>query len=137
MEPAVYAGQTVLVDRFTYVISSPKIGDVIAFLPNGNQNSHYYVKRIVAVPGDKLIVRDGVLYVNGIESAWVKEPLEFPGITQNELVLKTGEFFCLGDNADESEDSRSANIGPVNESDIIGKVWFRAGCKKAGMGFVK
>ena len=47
MEPALYNGQEVLINRFIYKITSPKRGDVIAFLPNGNQNSHYYLKRIV------------------------------------------------------------------------------------------
>ena len=52
MEPTLENGQQIFIDRFLYVLSSPKAGDVVAFLPNGNENSHYYVKRVVAGPGD-------------------------------------------------------------------------------------
>ena len=58
-------------------------------------------------------------------------------IAANEFVLGNGEYFCIGDNSGNSEDSRSANIGPVKEKDILGKVWFRAPCEELGMGFVK
>lgn len=137
MEPALYNEQQVFINRFIYVVSSPHRGDVIVFLPNGNENAHYYVKRVVAVPGDKIVISNGVFYVNGIESPWVTERIFDPGIAENELILGIGEYFCIGDDPGNSEDSRSANIGPVQESDIIGKVWFRAACDEAGMGFVK
>lgn len=137
MEPTLYSGQKIYVDRFLYVLSSPKRGDIIVFLPNGNENAHYYVKRVVAVPGDHLLVKEGTLFVNGIESEWVTEYLSEPGIAQNGLTLETGEFFCIGDNPANSEDSRSANIGAVKAADIIGKVWFHASCGEQGMGFVK
>lgn len=137
MEPTLYNGQKIFVDRFLYVLSSPKKGDVVVFLPNGNENSHYYVKRVVAVPGDRLVIRDGTLYVNGLESEWVTEYIGDPGIVTNELTLDNGEYFCIGDNPGNSEDSRSANIGPVLDSDIIGKAWFRTKCDEQGMGFVK
>ena len=137
MEPVLYNEQTVYINRFLYLVSSPARGDVVVFLPNGNENSHYYVKRVVAVPGDRIVVSNGVLYVNGLESPWVKERISDPGIAVNELTLGLGEYFCIGDNPGNSEDSRSANIGPVQEADIIGKVWFRASCKEIGMGFVK
>lgn len=137
MEPTLYNGQKIYIDRFLYILSSPKQGDVVVFLPNGNENAHYYVKRIVAVPGDRLVVKDGVLYVNGLESPWVTEKLVEAGIAGNEFTLESGEYFCIGDNPGNSEDSRSANIGPVKETDIIGRVWFRGKCSELGMGFVK
>lgn len=137
MEPTLYNGQKVYINRFVYVVSSPERGDVVAFLPNGNENAHYYVKRVVALPGDKIMVSDGVFYVNGLESPWVTERIMDPGIVQNELTLAAGEYFCIGDNPGNSEDSRSANIGPVQESDIIGEVWFRAACEEQGLGLVK
>lgn len=137
MEPTLYNGQQIFVNRFFYVLSSPKKGDVVVFLPNGNENSHYYVKRVVAVPGDHLVIKDGTLFVNGIESEWVTDYISDPGIAANEFTLESGEYFCIGDNPGNSEDSRSANIGPVKADDIIGKAWFRTGCEELGMGFVK
>ena len=137
MEPTLYNGQKIFINSFLYLISSPKRGDVVVFLPNGNENAHYYVKRLVAVPGDNVVIRDGILYVNGEESRWVTEKLADAGIAVNELLLENGEFFCIGDNPGSSEDSRSANIGPVKETEIIGKVWFRAPCEEVSMGFIK
>ena len=137
MEPTLYNGQKIFINRFLYVLSTPKAGDVLVFLPNGNENAHYYVKRVVAVPGDKILIKDGTLYVNGLESSWVTGRLADAGIAANEFVLDSGEYFCIGDNPGNSEDSRSANIGPVEEKDIIGKAWFHTSCEEAGMGLVK
>jgi signal peptidase I len=137
MEDALYNGQTVLIDRLSYILFDPKAGDVVVFLPNGNVNSHYYIKRIVAVPGDKVRISDGILYVNDIESELIDEKIMDAGIAENEITLGSGEYFCIGDNVGNSEDSRSANIGPVNESDIIGSVWFKFKCESDKMGFVK
>ena len=137
MESTLYSGQEILIDRFRYVISSPKAGDVVVFLPNGNEKAHYYVKRVVAIPGDTVLIEKGVLYVNGVQSQWPDERILDAGIAENELTLGKGEYFCLGDNINNSEDSRSANIGSVKDEDIIGKVWFASACKEAGPGFVK
>lgn len=137
MEPTLYNSQQVFVNRLFYVFSSPRKGDVVIFLPNGNENTHYYVKRVLAAPGDTVLIEDGVLYVNGEESEWVTEKVLDAGIAANELTMGSGEYFCLGDNVNNSEDSRSANIGPVKEGELIGKVWFHLRCDEDGVGFVK
>ena len=137
MEPTLENGQQIFIDRFLYVLSSPKAGDIVAFLPNGNENSHYYVKRVVAGPGDKGRIADGTLYVNGQESKWVTERILDAGIAENEIILGNKEYFCIGDNPNNSEDSRSANIGPVEEGDMIGKAWFHLKSGTDGIGFIK
>ena len=137
MEPALYNGQTIYIDRFSYMLGNPKAGDVVVFLPNGNKNAHYYVKRVLAVPGDEITIRDGMCYVNGEKSSYVFEKIEDPGIAVNKLVLDVDAYFCMGDNSDNSEDSRSANIGPVKDSDILGRVWFHGSNEETGMGFVE
>lgn len=137
MEPTLENGQQIFIDRFLYVLSSPKAGDVVAFLPNGNENSDYYVKRVVAGPGDKVRIADGTLYVNGQESKWVTERILDAGIAENEIILGNKEYFCIGDNPNNSEDSRSANIGPVEEGDMIGKAWFHLKSGTDGIGFIK
>lgn len=138
MEPGLENGQKVLINRYAYLLTSPKEGDVVAFLPNGNENSHYYVKRVVACPGDTVQIIDGRLYVNGLqvdEEAYDK--MATAGIAENPIILGSDEYFVLGDNRNNSEDSRSANIGPIKGKDIIGKVWFHLGSKTDGIGFVK
>lgn len=137
MEPALENGQKILVNRFIYTLSSPKRGDVVVFLPNGNENAHYYVKRVVAVPGDNIKIENYTLFVNGEESTLVTEKILDGGIAENEFTLKMGEYFCIGDNPNNSEDSRSANIGPVKLDDIIGEAWFKMSLGKNKMGFIK
>ena len=88
----------VLVNRFIYMLSAPKRGDVVVFLPNGNENTHYYAKRVAAVPGDTVMIEDEVLYVNGKQSEWVTEKILDSGIAENEFTLAGGEYFCIGDN---------------------------------------
>ncbi|MDE5596325.1 MAG: signal peptidase I, partial [Lachnospiraceae bacterium] len=65
MEPALSNGQEILINRFVYKLSSPKRGDVVVFLPNGNQNTHYYVKRIIALPGETVQILNGKVYIDG------------------------------------------------------------------------
>lgn len=139
MEPGLYSGQTILVNKVIYRVSAPKRGDVIVFLPHGNQNSHDYVKRVVAVSGDTVQILNGILYVNGemVETKEEYDKIADAGIAENELKLQSGEYFVLGDNRNNSEDSRSANIGVVNEEDIIGKAWFHLTSEDMGIGFIK
>lgn len=137
MEDELYNGQTVFLDRFSYIFSSPKENDVVAFLPNGNQNSHYYIKRIVAVPGDRVRITDGKLYVNDILREEDFDKMEKAGTAENEIFLRKGEYFVLGDNRNSSEDSRSLNIGPVKKEDISGRVWMKAGNGEGTFGLVK
>lgn len=137
MEKSLSNGQGILIDRFVYVLSTPKEGDVVVFLPNGNENAHFYVKRVVAVPGDEVYIQNGILYVNGNESKWIDDKILDSGIVENPLTMQSGEYFCVGDNINNSEDSRSANVGPVRESDIIGRAWLRLSCENSGMGFIK
>ena len=65
MNPTIENGEEILVNRFVYKLKKPKANDVIVFLPNGNEKSHYYVKRVIGVPGDKIQIKNGAVYVNG------------------------------------------------------------------------
>ena len=139
MEPEGYNGQTVLVNRLFNLFVGPSEGDIIVFLPNGNENSHYYVKRVVATSGDKVQIIDGCLYINGVlneEDDEKYDKMEDAGIAANEIKLGSGEYFVLGDNRNSSEDSRSANIGIVKTSMIIGKVWFKLSLNGENGGFI-
>lgn len=126
MSPQLEDGDEVLIDRFIYKFVSPKAGDIIAFLPNGNTNTHYYLKRVMAVPGDTVQIKNGVVFVNGEEiSEEVEvERMEDAGIAASEITLSEDEYFVLGDNRNNSEDSRFANIGNIKENYIIGRAWF-------------
>ena len=139
MEPVLYNGQEVLINRLSYRFSSPKRGDIIAFLPNGNQNSHYYLKRVVGLPGETIQIVGGYVTIDGVplEEDEAYDKIADAGIADAEVLLGNDEFFVLGDNRNNSEDSRSGNIGPVSKKTIAGKVWFHLSCKEDGIGFVK
>lgn len=139
MEPALHNGQEILMNRILYRISMPKRGDVVVFLPNGNKNSHYYVKRVVGLPGETVQIRDGNVYIDGVllaENEQFDKMID-PGIAQNELLLASDEFFVLGDNRNSSEDSRSGNIGAVRKDTIIGKAWFHMEVGDESMGLIE
>ena len=139
MEPVLFNGQEILMNRILYRISMPKRGDVIVFLPNGNQNSHFYVKRVVGLPGETIQIRDGNVYIDGALLAEEErfDKIADPGIAENELLLGTDEFFVLGDNRNSSEDSRSGNIGAVKKNTIIGKAWFHLSVEDQPMGMIE
>lgn len=139
MEPALHNGQEILMNRILYRISTPRRGDVIVFLPNGNQNTHFYVKRVVGLPGETVQIREGSVYIDGVllEENELFDKIADPGIAQNELLLEGDEFFVLGDNRNSSEDSRSGNIGAVKKDDIVGKAWFHMAAQGDSMGMIE
>jgi len=138
MESSLMNGEEVFVNRFIYNLTQPKSGDVVVFLPNGNEKSHYYIRRVIGTPGDTVLIEDGLVYVNGepYEEESELAAIENPGIAEEPVTLNDDEFFVLGDNRNNSEDSRYANIGIVKKEYIEGKAWFRF--KSLGnMGFVR
>ncbi len=139
MEPALHNGQEILMNRILYRISTPRRGDVVVFLPNGNQNTHFYVKRVVGLPGETVQIREGNVYIDGVllEENELFDKIADPGIAQNEVLLEGDEFFVLGDNRNSSEDSRSGNIGAVKKDDIIGKAWFHLAAQGDSMGMIE
>lgn len=138
MEPGMYNGQSIFLNRLIYKISNPRVGDVVVFLPNGNEKSHYYVKRVVGAPGDTLYIKNGVLYVNDEpQESYFNDRIAEAGILENELTLEDNEYFVIGDNCNNSEDSRSANIGSIKKEYIIGKAWFKMASGDSAIGLVK
>ena len=138
MEPSLYNGQEIFLNRLIYKVASPREGDVIVFLPNGNEKSHYYVKRVVGVPGDTLYIKNGILYVNdeAVEQYFNDRIVE-PGLLESEVMLEEDEYFVIGDNCNNSEDSRSGNIGGVKKDNIIGKAWFHMSAEEESMGLIE
>ena len=128
MEPTLASGDRVLTNRLIYNMTSPKRGDLVVFKPNGNENSHYYIKRVVGLPGEKIQIIDGFIYIDG--EVLVEEikfdKMEYAGTAEEELTLGEDEFFVLGDNRNASEDSRNAEIGNIRKQDIESQAWFNA-----------
>ncbi len=139
MKPVLYNSQEVLINKASYILFKPKAGDIIAFYPHGNKNSHLYVKRVVAEGGDTVLIQNGHLYVNGdlFEDEDLYDYMEFAGLAENEIHLEKDEVFVLGDNRNDSEDSRYGNIGPVKGDYVVGKVWFHFSTEDEKIGFMR
>ena len=126
MNPELSNGDITLINKVVYNMSTPKRGDVIAFKPNGNESSHYYIKRIVGLPGETIEIQDGKILVNGkeIKERYQTTKIDDVGILSEPMKLGNNEYFVLGDDRQNSEDSRNIDIGNVKRTDIEGKVWF-------------
>ena len=125
MSPALENGDVVLVNRFIYKVKSPQMGDLIVFKPNGNENSHYYIKRVVAGPGDTVQIKEGFLYVNDeLVTDLPVGKISNAGMAEEHVSVEKDTYFVIGDNPNSSEDSRYADIGNVNLKDIEGKPWY-------------
>lgn len=130
MEHTLEPGQYVLVDKLSPHFSDYKRGDVIVFEPpagiqEDGQNIPF-IKRVVAVGGDTVEVKDGTVWVNG---AKLSEPYVFEGQSTDPITgqtvwkVPTGFLFVMGDHRQESQDSRA--FGPIAKSTVIGRAWVR------------
>jgi signal peptidase I len=138
MKPVLHNGDVVMVNRLVYNASKPRRGDIITFKPNGNENTHYSIKRIVGLPGETLQIKDGSIYINGekITKHIYVQNIDDAGIADEAVKLGGDEYFVIGDNHAGSDDSRMADIGNVKRNEIYGKVWFVASFG-SDFGFVK
>ena len=130
MEPTLENDDSLLVDKVSYCFRQPERYDVIVFEPAIANVSKYYVKRIVGLPGETIQIIDGVVYINGeplendvIYSFGLKDEIYNAGLAEKPITLGYDEYFVLGDNRNNSEDSRFSNVGNVKYSAIIGRIW--------------
>ena len=120
-------GDNLILDKVSYKFSDPKRFDIVVF-PYREDTSKKYIKRIIGLPGETVrIDADGKIYINGEElyESYGREVIQNPGLAAEEITLKYDEYFVLGDNRNNSEDSRFADVGNIDRSEIIGKVWIR------------
>jgi len=126
MQPNYPDGEFLLTDKVTYRFKKPERGDVIVFDAPGSQ-SEEYIKRIIGLPGEKVNISDGSVFVNGIklqEDYLNKTLITSPGsfaLEGKEIMVPTDNFFVLGDNRIASSDSRT--WGFVGKEKINGRAW--------------
>lgn len=127
METTLSNGDSIIVNKFAYLFFEPARGDVIAFKQSGSEHDYYDVKRIVGLPGETIQIIDGAVYINGAEITEKIncEKMRIPGLAKDPFTLEEEEYFVLGDNRNNSEDSRFANIGTIVKEEIVGKAWIR------------
>ena len=125
MQPTLSDGDNLIVDKLSYRFHDPDRFDIIVF-PQGD--GRYFIKRIIGLPGENVrIDEDGSIYIDGekLSESYGKEVIQDPGLAKDGIELGADEYFVLGDNRNDSMDSRMAEVGPIVGERIIGRAWLR------------
>ena len=124
MENTIMTKDRLIGFRFSYWFDEPQRGDIILFSYPVDEKQTY-IKRVIGLPGETIQIIDGMIYINGsvyLETQGFPQ-MENAGMAAQEITLGEDEYFVLGDNRNQSEDSRFADMGNVKLEDIEGKVW--------------
>ena len=126
METTLSDEDQLIVDKMTYRFRDPKRYDIVVF-PYQYQDNTYYIKRIIGLPGETVQILSGMVYIDGmrLDEHYGDEIMENPGIAEEPLTLGEDEYFVLGDNRNNSSDSRASDVGLIHRKDLIGRAWIR------------
>lgn len=127
MESTLSDGDNLIVDKITYRFSEPQRYDIIVF-PFKYEKNTYYIKRIIGMPGETIrIDNEGVIYINdkAISEYYGREVIQDPGVAKSGVTLGKDEYFVMGDNRNNSTDSRDPVVGNIHRDDILGRAWLR------------
>ena len=126
METTLSDGDQLIVDKISYRFRDPKRYDIIVF-PYQYEPNTYYIKRIIGLPGETIQIIDGYIYRDGeqLDEHYGNELMNDPGIAAEPVTLGEDEYFVLGDNRNNSQDSRAVNVGVIHRKDILGRAWIR------------
>lgn len=120
-------GDNLIVDKWTYRKHEPKRFDIVVF-PYKYEKDTFYIKRVIGLPGESVRIDEtGIIYINEepLAESYGREAIKDAGLAATTVHLASDEFFVLGDNRNNSSDSRDPTIGPVKRSEIIGRAWAR------------
>jgi signal peptidase I len=123
MEPTLMEGQVVIVNKIEYYLKSPRRNDVIVYKQSNREHSYYEIKRVIGLPGETVKIKNGTIYINDevLKEKVKTETIENAGLAEEGIKLDDNEYFVLGDNRNDSEDSRFASVGNVLKNEILGK----------------
>ena len=126
METTLSDKDQLIVDKMTYRFRDPKRYEIVVF-PYQYQENTYYIKRIIGLPGETVQILSGMVYIDGmrLDEHYGNEVMENPGIAEEPLTLGEDEYFVLGDNRNNSSDSRASDVGLIHRKDLIGRAWIR------------
>lgn len=126
MENTLSDGDNLIVDKITYRFSDPKRYDIIVF-PYQYEDNTYFIKRIIGLPGETVQIVDGTIYINGevLDESYGREVMKNSGMAADPITLGDDEYFVLGDNRNDSTDSRDPSVGKIKRNQIIGRAWVR------------
>lgn len=120
--------ESLLVEKVTYHFKNPDRFDIITFYPKGREEKEYYIKRVIGLPGETIQITGNTIYIDGkvLKESYGRQPMENGGIAEEPVKLGKDEFFVLGDNRNESVDSRDGEeVGVVKRKNIDGHAVLR------------
>ena len=127
METTLSDGDHLIVDKISYRFEAPERFDIIVF-PFQYDTDTYYIKRIIGMPGETVqIDESGNIYIDGevLEENYGREVIQSPGRAIDPILLGDDEYFVMGDNRNNSSDSRDPSVGNIHRRDIIGRAFVR------------
>lgn len=127
MVPTLSDGDNLIVDKITYRFRDPERFDIIVF-PYLYEEDTYYIKRVIGLPGETVKIDDeGTIYINGeiLTEDYGSAVMMYAGRAEEEIILGENEYFVLGDNRNNSSDSRDPSVGNIKRENIIGRAWLR------------
>lgn len=127
MKVTLNMGDSILINRLAYINGEPERFDVIVFKNGRGEHVSYDIKRIVGLPGERIQIKDGDIYINDelLEETVNVEKMVLSGFASEPILLEENEYFVLGDNRNSSDDSRFSSLGNIVREDIVGKAWLR------------
>ena len=127
MEPTIRVGNRYFVNQLAYRFGELERGDIIVFKTNGEDDAALHISRVIGLPGETIRITNGRIYINEelYSESGVFPVISNPGLAGPGIDLEAEEYFVLGDNRNNSEDSRYSDIGKVKKRYVIGKIWFQ------------
>lgn len=127
MEPKLSNEDNLIVDKISYRFHDPERFDIVVF-PFRYEENIFYIKRVIGLPGETVRIDEkGNILINGeiLEENYGKEVIQSPGRAYEDIVLADDEYFLMGDNRNNSTDSRDPSVGNVRRDEIVGRAWLR------------
>ena len=127
MEPKLSSDDNLIVDKISYRFHDPERFDIVVF-PFRYEENTFYIKRVIGLPGETIRIDEmGNILIDGniLEESYGKEVIQNPGRAYEEIVLADDEYFLMGDNRNNSTDSRDPSVGNVRRDESVGRAWLR------------
>ncbi len=128
MQTTLYDGDNLMVDKISYRFKDPERFDIIVFPYQYGPKNQYFIKRIIGLPGETVRIDEyGIIYIDdkALVESYGKEVIKDPGRAKEAITLGEDEYFVLGDNRNNSKDSRDPSVGTIDRDIIMGKAWLQ------------